>query len=145
MGSTAIILKPSTMARAALPVIALAVWTLLVWANRIRNIVANDSLSGSTLFWRLTTAVLFVGAGLLLTVALIWYVRTRHPFALPVITWIGVSLAVIGTMFWVIRGTLIAFGEYDMGFKVIHSVLAVVSVVLGGIVVWWAGLIEDAT
>ena len=141
--STAITLTPLRLARAASPLILLAGWTLFVWVGRIRNILADESLTGAAFAIRMGTAVVFTAAGAVLAVALAWYIRTRHPFALPLITWIGVGLSVVGALFWAVRGTTIAFGDYDLGFKVVHSVLAVVTIAIGILVVKWATLVGN--
>ncbi|MEL7155221.1 MAG: hypothetical protein AAFN30_01335 [Actinomycetota bacterium] len=137
MAAPSITLHRVNLIRAATPAVALVVWTLFVWVGRIRNIAADDTLRGSALAWRLITAGAFTTAGLALALALVWYVNTRHPFALPVVTWLAGPLAMVGMVFWAIRGTTIALGDYGAGFKVVHSVLALVTIGLGLWVLRW--------
>lgn len=137
VAAPSITLHRTNLIRAATPVVVLVAWTLFVWIGRIRNIVTDDELTGAAFVWRLLTAVAFTMAGVGLALALTWYVRTRHPFALPVVTWLAGPLAVVGVLFWAIRGTTIAIGDYGAGFKVVHSVLALVSIGLGVWVLRW--------
>lgn len=130
-------LRPVTLLRSALPVVLLTAWTVFMWSNRLRNIAAADDLAGWTLAGRLLTAVLFTAAGLALAVTLAWYAATRHPFSLPLVTWLSGPLAVVGSAFWLIRSTTIILGDHDAEFVAIHLVLAVVSVGLSLWVLRW--------
>ncbi len=138
VASAPVTITRSVLVQAAYPLILLAAWTLFVWIGRLRNIVAADDLEGLALVGRLITAVGFTAAGVLLSVVLVWYVTTRHPLSLPLATWLGLALSAVGALFWLIRGSLIAFGDYDAGFKVVHSILAVVTIGLGAVVLRWA-------
>ena len=90
-------------------VIVFAVATLVIWAGRIRNIVADDG----------TMAELIVPGGL---VALaLWTLVDRHRVNLLA----GVTVAV-----WAVRVPLVLVRDHEVGFKVVHVVLAVVSVTL---------------
>ncbi len=122
-----------TAIRFAVPL--LAGWSLGVWAARIRNILADD-LVGFELAWRLGLAASFVLLGL-------WAVRSA------VVLWRDgasdwwfcvsgavLSLAVLNIVVWPVRAYQIAIGDWSGGFKVVHTVLATVSVVLGLLVVF---------
>lgn len=89
---------------------ALPIFTLLVWATRIRNIVADG--------WTLPELILPVGLTVLAVAALL----RRRPW-LPVLA--GATVAV-----WIVRVPLVLLRDHTAGFKVVHVVLAVVSVVL---------------
>ena len=130
-------LRPATLLRSATPVVLLTAWTLFVWVGRLRNIAAADDLTGWSLVGRLATAGLFTLAGLALTATLVWYATTRHPFSLPMVTWLAFPLAVVGSLFWLIRGTLIALGDYDAAFIAVHTMLAAVTIGLSLWVVRW--------
>ncbi len=130
-------LRPVTLLRSAIPVVVLTAWTLFVWVGRLRNIAAADDLTGWSLAGRLGTALLFTIAGLAMTAALAWYATTRHPFSLPVVTWLARPLAVVGSIFWLIRGTMIALGDYDAAFIAVHTMLAAVTVGLSLWVLRW--------
>jgi len=83
------------------PVWALLGWTVFVWIGRIRN--------GGSLLLALSFLVL---AGLAL-----WRVR---PFLTLLAAWtVGV---------WVVRTPYILVHDHPAGFKIVHTVLAVVSV-----------------
>jgi hypothetical protein len=101
------------------PVVVLAVWTLLVWAGRIRNAVASDEGIGP---------VLLAGTFVVLAV-LALATRGRSRTA-------GLALAVWTIAVWVVRGIDIAlFSDHETAFVVVHLVLATVSVALA---VWTA-------
>jgi hypothetical protein len=85
------------------PLIAFYAWTVFVWAGRIRN-------GGS---------VLLAAAFLALAVVAIWR-RGRWVPALVVWT-IGV---------WAVRTPYILVHDHPVGFKVVHTVLAAVSIAL---------------
>jgi hypothetical protein len=78
-------------------------WTVFVWAGRIRN-------GGSILL----AASFLVLAGLAL-----W---RRRPWSAALAAW---TIAV-----WAVRTPMILANDHDGAFKVVHTVLAVVSVVL---------------
>ena len=83
------------------PLIALVAWTVFVWAGRIRN-------GGSAL----------LAASFLALAAIAVWRRGRWITALVVWT-IGV---------WVVRTPFILVHDHSAGFKVVHTVLAAVSV-----------------
>lgn len=93
--------------------LALAVWTLLVWAGRIRNAV--DAGEGAA---PVVLAVTFV----VLAVAVL-ATRAARSATLALASW---TVAV-----WVVRAVDIALlSDHDTGFVVVHLVLAVVSIAL---------------
>ncbi len=85
------------------PLYALVAWTVFVWAGRIRN-------GGS---------VLLAASFLVLAVAALWQ-RGR---------WVT-ALAAYTIVVWAIRTPVILVHDHPAAFKVVHTVLAVVSVVL---------------
>lgn len=122
------------------------VWTLLVWAGRIRNVFTADDLSGAEQAWRFLLAALFVAAaGNLLVrvwgdraaIAVRRYAdgdeRLRVP---PALLRAVTLLAALTTVGWLVRTPPIWFGDYDGGFKVVHTVLAVVSIALAVASLW---------
>lgn len=104
--------------RRRLPLILLVVWTLLVWSSRIRNVLQDDDLSGFGTAWRLGAAALF------LVLAVAAAVRTR-PWLAVLVAW------TVG--WWLVRGIGILVDDHDVGFKVVHTVLMVVSI---GLAMW---------
>lgn len=106
----------------------LAAWTLLVWVGRLRNVAVDDDLSGWSFTWRLVVALGFTGVGLALAGLLL-----RHRFSVSFESGparLGVGLAVVGGAWWLVRGTGILLADHPLGFKVVHSVLALVTVLL---------------
>ena|SRR5688500_16133548 len=88
------------------PIIALAGWTVFVWAGRIRN-------GGSIL----------LAASFLVLVAVALWRRGRWITVLA-----GWTIAV-----WAVRTPMILVRDHSAGFKVVHSVLAVVSIALAAL------------
>ena len=85
------------------PLVAFLAWTVFVWAGRIRN-------GGS---------VLLAASFLVLAAVAIWR-RGRWITAL-----VGWTIAV-----WAVRTPFILVHDHPAGFKVVHSVLAAVSIAL---------------
>lgn len=116
------------MLRRRLPsTIALAVWSLLVWTTRIRNIWTDDELSTGEQWGRIGLALSFTGLALATGYAL--YRRARW---LPTVVraLAGWTIAV-----WVVRSIGIATADHDGAFVAVHLVLAVISVALAGLAV----------
>ena len=99
-------------------------WTLFVWANRIRNIWTDDTLTTSGQVGRSMLVASFVGPALVLAATLLrrtwgrwfpWFVRAFAAWTVGV---------------WVVRMVGIAVHGHEIGFVVVHAVLAVVSSVL---------------
>ena len=109
--------------RANLPILALVAWTWFVWVGRVRNIAADDSLTGFSMAWRLGMALTFV-----LSAALAFAAIVARPAAIQATSRF---LAVFGIVVWAIRGTDIALGDHSAAFIAVHTVLAVVTIALG--------------
>ena len=88
---------------------ALPIWTLLIWTTRIRNILGNDGHSRVELLVPLALTVLGIAALL---------DRRRGVRALAVAT-VGI---------WAVRLPLVLVHDHAAAFKVVHAVLAVVSI-----------------
>src|ERR687891_1035507 len=106
--------------------VALVTWTFLVWTTRIGNIWRDAELSTGEQWGRTLLAVSFTVLGLAVVVAL-W----RRVVPAVVVT-VG-ALAAWTTGVWVVRGTGILAGDHELGFKAVHAVLAVVSIVLAAL------------
>jgi hypothetical protein len=93
-------------------VVVLVVWTVFVWAGRIRN-------GGSVL---LAASFLVLAALVLVSLRR----RAWRPYTVgALVVW---TIAV-----WVIRTPMILVHDHPAGFKAVHTVLAVVSI---GLAVW---------
>ena len=103
---------------------ALPIWTLFVWATRIRIILSQH---GSR------TAVIV--PILLSVLAVLALVNRRR--------WIPL-LAAATTVVWVVRLPLVLLHHHSIPFKVVHAVLAVVSLVLA-YVSWRASLMGTSS
>jgi hypothetical protein len=93
-------------------VLVLAGWTLAIWTGRVRNVVADGG----------EAADLIVPVGLL-GLAVLALVAPRR-------AWI---LATTTVAVWLVRLPLVLVHDHSAGFKVVHSVLAAVSI---GLAVW---------
>jgi hypothetical protein len=100
------------MSSRRLAVLALCGWTLAIWMGRVRNIVADGG----------GAADLIVPAGLI-ALAVLALVSPRRAWVLAAVT-IGV---------WAVRLPLVVVHDHSVGFKVVHAVLAAVSI---GLAVW---------
>ena len=103
--------------------LTLAGWTLLIWISRIRNIVADDELVGWSRTWRMGAAVGFVAAAVIVVAAAL---SGRDRLTSVVARW----LAVVGIGWWLIRGLQTLLADHDIGFKIVHTILALVTVSL---------------
>jgi len=103
-----------------LAVAVFALWTLLVWANRINNIVSRDGGDGVDL----ARAIAFVAIGVVVAVVA---VRPMAPAiahrVVSVGAWASIAL-------WATRIVTIPLGDHDIPFVVVHVVLAVISIAL---------------
>lgn len=112
--------------------LALSLWTLFVWVGRVRNILRDDSLEGSELVWRSALAVGFVALAVV-TLGAIWHSRRASAHYLG---WLVRFFAVFTAVVWVARALgILLDGSHAAGFKVVHTVLAIVSITLA----WFAG------
>ncbi len=111
--------------RRSLPLIALAAWSVLVWASRIRNVLANDELTTAGTTWRLAAALVFIVGGLALGYAIV----TKQQWLRQV----TLALAVWTTIWWLVRGIGILLDpNHDAAFKAVHTALMAVSLGLAG-------------
>jgi hypothetical protein len=108
-------------------------WTGFVWIGRIRNALTDVGLVGSEKVAPIVLAASFLVPAALLAVAWVRSLRSRRSLE----RWAGVLLVVLAvwtTGLWVVRAVdIAAFGEWSIGFVVVHTVLAVVSI---GLAVW---------
>jgi hypothetical protein len=114
------------MLRAALrppAVAALAGWTLFVWATRIGNIWNDDDAGTGA---KVTSTALALSFTVLALAVLVtgWRQAERGRWTAVV------GLAAWTTGVWVVRMATIAPGDREVGFKVVHGVLAAVSIAL---------------
>jgi hypothetical protein len=102
--------------------IALAVWSLLVWTTRVRNIWTDDELDAAEQWSRTALALSFT----VLALAVGYAVHHRTAWRRQVV----LALAGWTTVVWAVRATGIATADHDGAFVAVHLVLAAVSIVL---------------
>lgn len=107
-------------------ILALGGWTVFVWGQRIANVIGADDLTAAGRTWRLVVAVAFALVGLLLVGAVALRRTQRSDEMSAWVAPLAVGLAGVGSAWWLVRGTQILVGDWDVGFKVVHTVLALV-------------------
>ena len=110
------------MPRARIAALALAGWTLFVWTTRIGNIWRDDASTSSKLAstaLALSFTALALGVGIVAARGM-W--AALRPAVLALAGWT--------TAVWIVRSLTILAGDRSVGFKVVHGVLAVVSIAL---------------
>lgn len=105
---------------------ALVAWTFFVWTTRIANIWRDAALDGGEKVGRTALALSFTVLAVAVVVTL-WRRADRAATA-AIGALAGWSVAV-----WVVRTVRILAADHDAGFKVVHAVLAVVSIVLAAL------------
>lgn len=108
------------------PSLILSAFTLLVWTTRIRNIWTDDSLTTAGQVGRTALSLSFTVFAVVTIVAV---VRARNHEWSGLRWWIRL-FAVWTTAVWVVRAIGIATADHEIGFVVVHTVLAVVSIAL---------------
>lgn len=104
-------------------VVALVAWTLVIWSQRISNIWQDQDLDTSGQLSRTALAASFVGLALVVAVA--GWRGSRE----TLVRTVGV-LGMWTTVVWLVRATDILFGDHGAAFKLVHTLLAVVSMAL---------------
>lgn len=103
--------------------LAFTAWTVFVWGNRIANIFDDEGAFDATQVFSLTFAVtmtlLAVGAGISI------FTPNKLHRALPSLFYLTVGM-------WMIRVPLILLNpDHEIGFKIVHTALAAISISLG--------------
>ena len=111
----------------------LVVWTFLVWTSRVRNIMADDGLSSTGRAIRVAIAVSFVTLAVGTTVGLVRR-RLDRRWLTALVGWT--------ILVWTVRGVGILLDDWNVGFKVVHTVLAIISI---GLAVWCGQLLRKKT
>ena len=123
LGSGAVARLPAT--------IALAVWSLLIWTTRIRNIWTDDELSRSEQWGRTALALSFTVLALAVGHA-VYHRTTWRPTAVRALA--GWTIAV-----WVVRSVGIATADHSGAFIAVHLALAAISIGLATLALREAG------
>ena len=118
------------MLRRRWPILAFAAWSAYVWVTRISNAwgSANDETTTAKVISTVSAGILLVGVAA--TMAILVRARARAFVTSEVQVlrvFVGLTVAV-----WAVRVPQILLDpEHVVGFKVVHTGLAVISVVLG--------------
>lgn len=94
----------------------LVAWTIILWLSRLRNVLADDDLSDTGRNVRIGVVALFVALALAAAAGQLF----RRPKAMIVLIFWTV-------VYWFVRGTGILIGDWSIGFKIVHTLLWVVS------------------
>ena len=105
-----------------------AMWTLVVWGNRVSNVLRDPDLDGAGRATALVLPAIFLVVGVLAAAAVVAPVAESTARRL-----VGVAVAST-VVVWCVRAPMIALADHDLPFVVVHVVLAAVSIALG----WWA-------
>ena len=106
--------------------LALVAWTFFVWTTRIANIWRDEALELGEKVGRTGLALSFTLLALAVVVTL-WRRVERASFVA-----VG-GLAAWSVVVWVVRDARILAADHDVGFKLVHTVLAVVSIALAAL------------
>jgi hypothetical protein len=120
--------RSNTTKRTWWSVVAFAAWTLFVWVGRVRNVWANATLDTAGKIGRSALAASFVVFG---AATLAWALKHRRAGVPPRTTLYLVGPFAAWTVgVWVVRSAGIWVHEHPIGFKIVHTVLAAISIAL---------------
>lgn len=134
------------------PLVALGVLSVTMWIGRVRNIVGDDGLDGFGRTFRLAMAVSFIVLGAVLLAACGVGRQNRNwreaahrapdgwRVGAGVPEWgLKVARLLVGltAIVWVVQGVGIGLDpNHEVGFKAVHTFLAVGSLVVAGTAAW---------
>jgi hypothetical protein len=124
--------RPSSAANSAVSLLVL--WTVVVWAGRVRNVNADPALEG----WGYWSPLLLSASFLVLSVVTAGALvrRWRHPYQERAARSLSFAVRVLAgwtTAVWILRAGDIALGgDHEAAFIAVHVVLAAVSIGLAG-------------
>lgn len=104
------------VARRSTPVLVLVLWTLFVWSTRISTAASGGDTGAALVATGFSVAALVTGAA--------WLRRA---------SWQRTAVVVLSALtgaVWLVRTPMIWVNDHPVGFKVVHTVLAVASIAL---------------
>jgi hypothetical protein len=123
------------MPRTRIAAFALCGWTLFVWTTRIGNIWRDDAASTASKLGSTALALSFTVLAVAVGIAAWRRVASAlRPAVLALAGWT--------TGVWVVRSLTILAGDRSAGFKVVHGLLAVVSI---GLAAWAVRTVHPGT
>jgi FtsH-binding integral membrane protein len=97
----------------------LAIWTLLLWTSRIKNILQNSDLTYVAVSVRVLVALIFLVLALL-TVRSSLRKKENQVWLTTLCLW--------SLVYWPVRGGLILIdSQYSIGFKTVHTALMTIT------------------
>jgi hypothetical protein len=117
------------MVRRRWPVLALVGWSAFVWITRLNNTLADDD-ADKPLSLALSASILVLAAA-----SAVVLVRRRSSATTETDQRLWLAFAGWTVLVWAVRGIEITLSDHNLGFKVVHVMLGVVSVVLAAAVV----------
>jgi hypothetical protein len=104
---------------------ALALWSLLVWTTRIRNIWTDDELTAGEQWASTALALSFTVLALWVGWTVLRHTPGRRVAVMALATW---TIAV-----WIVRAAGIALADHDGAFIAVHLALAAISIGLAAL------------
>ena len=108
----------------------MVVVTIFVWAVRIFNLFTGDSSGNLERFWQLLVSSLFLLLAFAVLKVLVGPWREKNiksSYLIP-------GFCIWTMTFWSLRGVGILFGEYEFGFKLVHTFISVTSISIAFVV-----------
>lgn len=100
-------------------------WTIFLWATRIKNALADDTMSHGGKTVAVVTSVGFVAVAV--AVMVVHVRRSRRA------TSAATAFAMVSIAYWLVRAATILARDRPVGFKAVHTVLALITV---GLATW---------
>jgi hypothetical protein len=117
---------PSRSALDRRPVVALGAWTVFLWITRIKNALGDAAMTDGGKAVALLTSALFLLAAAVVTAA-VW---RRVPGAGRA----AAAFAVVSIVYWIVRAVTIVVRDHPLGFTLVHTALALITVGLAVLV-----------
>jgi hypothetical protein len=114
--------------------VALVAWTFFVWTTRIGNILRDEDLDTAGRVGRTALALAFTA----MAITILFGVVRQTPWLRRAVEVVALATCV----FWVVQGFGILVRDHDLGFKVVHTILAVGSIVLAALA-WRESLVRE--
>lgn len=117
------------------PLLALVAWSVFVWGNRISNTwrSTTETTGAKVTSTALALSFLLFAAAVLVIAIRAWRRPLDRIEAGVVVAFAGWTVAV-----WIVRMVGIVLADHVVGFKVVHTMLGVVSIVLAALATWVA-------
>ena len=104
--------------------------TLLVWIIRVYNLFEDNEISNGERVWSLLVSTVFLLAAIAVIKILVGSWRDRNIKKSRLIT----AFCIWTVTFWIVRSVGILIADHGAGFKIVHSCLAIVFILLALIV-----------